>query len=178
MSEGEEIEKRYLGTHSLLTGLTVSVKSRRKNSVRGAVHGSYYIQNPELPPDIWDLSKSASNDHTDTKPFVRLLGHEDDVHCVKLLLPLVISGSADATVRIWSVEDGGSCLRVLRGHEGKIWAVDADRKVEWRGRAGERVRPPIPLVHCGRLFFLTRAIRSRGLSVSFAEEAFLRKQSS
>ena len=146
--------------------------------MRGTVHGSYYIQNPELPPDIWDLSKSASNDHTDTKPFVRLLGHEDDVHCVKFILPLVISGSADATVRIWSVEDGGSCLRVLRGHEGKIWAVDADRKVEWRGRAGERVRPPIPLVHCGRLFFLPRAIRSRGLSVSFAEEAFLRKQSS
>ena len=50
-------------------------------------------------PDIWDLSKCASDDHTDTKPFVRLLGHEADVHCVKLLLPLVISGSADATVR-------------------------------------------------------------------------------
>ena len=177
MSEGEEIEKRFFGTHSLLTGLTV--KSRRKNSVRGTVHGSYYIQNPELPPDIWDLSKSASNDHTDTKPFVRLLGHEDDVHCVKLLLPLVISGSADATVRIWSVEDGGSCLRVLRGHEGKIWAVDADRKVEWRGRAGERegatANSSCVVVD---FFFLTRAIRSRGLSVSFAEEAFLRKQSS
>ena len=49
--------------------------------------------------DIWDLSMCASDDHTDTKPFVRLLGHEADVHCVKLLLPLVISGSADATVR-------------------------------------------------------------------------------
>ena len=147
----------------------------------GADHGSNFdeIRN-SLPPDIWDLNKSASNDHTDTKPFVRLLGHENDVHCVKLLLPLVISGSADATVRIWSVEDGGSCLRVLRGHEGKIWAVDADRKVEWRGRAGERERGCDRqfLLCCGRLFFLTRAIRSRGLSVSFAEEAFLRKQSS
>ena len=66
----------------------------------GADHGSNLdeIRN-SLPPDIWDLNKSASNDHTDTKPFVRLLGHENDVHCVKLLLPLVISGSADATVR-------------------------------------------------------------------------------
>lgn len=88
--------------------------------------------------DIWDLNKSASNDHTDTKPFVRLLGHENDVHCVKLLLPLVISGSADATVRIWSVDDGGSCLRVLRGHEGKVWAVDADsRRIISGGRYGE-----------------------------------------
>ena len=33
------------------------------------------------------------------------------------------------------MEGGGACLRVLRGHEGKIWAVDADREgVEMRGR--------------------------------------------
>ena len=131
MSEGKKIGKRNLCTILLQRGRQSLSQARRMNSR----HGTQKIYR-QLRPDIWDLSKSASNDHTDTKPFVRLLGHEGDVHCVKLLLPLVISGSADATVRIWSVEDGGSCLRVLRGHEGKIWAVDADRKVEQRGKGG------------------------------------------
>ena len=76
------------------------------------------------------------------------------------------------------MEGGGSCLRVLRGHEGKIWSVDADRKVEPRGREGERETANFS---CAVIdFFLPAANRRQsvlGLSVSFAEEAFLRKQS-
>ena len=58
---------------------------------------------------------------------ITLSGHEDEVHCVRVLLPLVVSGSADKTVRLWSIEkrnlscragakqDIGICLRILKG---------------------------------------------------------------
>ena len=58
---------------------------------------------------------------------ITLSGHEDEVHCVRVLLPLVVSGSADKTVRLWSIEkrnfnspaekqhDIGACLRILKG---------------------------------------------------------------
>ena len=35
-----------------------------------------------------------------------LRGHEDEVHCVRFLLPLVVSGSADKTIRIWKIQQG------------------------------------------------------------------------
>ena len=59
---------------------------------------------------------------------VSLKGHEDEVHCVKFLLPLIVSGSADKTVRIWKINQGcqnqfnideenkAVCLRVLSGN--------------------------------------------------------------
>lgn len=59
---------------------------------------------------------------------VSLKGHEDEVHCVKFLLPLIVSGSADKTVRIWKINQGyqnqfnidednqAVCLRTLSGN--------------------------------------------------------------
>ena len=54
-------------------------------------------------------------DQTDSVPSLRLLGHEDEVHCVKFLphFDRVVSGGADATVRLWSLESG-DCLRFKR----------------------------------------------------------------
>ena len=58
---------------------------------------------------------------------ISLKGHNDEVHCVKFLLPLLVSGSADKTVRIWKINDGSNeendinddkqvvCLRILSG---------------------------------------------------------------
>ena len=64
-----------------------------------------------------------------------LKGHQDEVHCVRFLLPLVVSGSADKTIRIWKIgqgyrnenttntqcneiNDGGVvCLRILSGNK-------------------------------------------------------------
>ena len=58
---------------------------------------------------------------------ITLSGHEDEVHCVRFLLPLVVSGSADKTIRLWSIaksnisgpcetqQDIGICLRILKG---------------------------------------------------------------
>ena len=58
---------------------------------------------------------------------ISLRGHDDEVHCVKFFLPLLISGSADKTIRIWKIHDGSNdqcdvydekkvvCLKILSG---------------------------------------------------------------
>ena len=64
---------------------------------------------------------------------IKLSGHKDEVHCVRFLLPLVVSGSADKTIRIWKIdqtylhecnesgEELAVCLRVLNGNLMQIW---------------------------------------------------------
>lgn len=73
-----------------------------------------------------------SNAHT-----ITLSGHKDEVHCVRFLLPLLISGSADKTIRIWKLDqlsfyennDGntnevGICLRVLEGNTSPLKQIN------------------------------------------------------
>ena len=49
-----------------------------------------------------------------------------------------MTGSSDKSVRVWTLENGGCCLRVLTGHEGKVWCVDIDRnRIVSGGRHGE-----------------------------------------
>lgn len=36
----------------------------------------------------------------------------------------VLTGSFDKTARIWSLDDSGECLCVMRGHSGEIVAID------------------------------------------------------
>ena len=68
---------------------------------------------------------------------IRLSGHKDEVHCVRFLLPLLISGSADKTIRIWklhqlsfyennygSAEEVGICLRVLKGNTSQMSQIN------------------------------------------------------
>ena len=67
-------------------------------------------------------------DYPSNAKTIKLKGHQDEVNCVRFLLPLVISGSADKTIRIWKIdkesfqqcydesdEELGICLRVLTG---------------------------------------------------------------
>jgi len=35
-----------------------------------------------------------------------------------------LTGSFDKTARIWSLDDSGECLCIMRGHTGEIVAVD------------------------------------------------------
>lgn len=67
-------------------------------------------------------------------PDVRTLSeHEDSVYCVKTCLPprnfapslgYIVTGSRDATIRIWSIESG-RCTHVLRhGHSKSILSLD------------------------------------------------------
>ena len=68
-------------------------------------------------------------DYPSNAQTITLSGHKDEVHCVRFLLPLLISGSADKTIRIWKLgqlsfyenndgntEEVGICLRVLEGN--------------------------------------------------------------
>jgi len=73
-----------------------------------------------------------------------LKGHTDEVNCSKFLTPYLASGGDDKAIRIWKLEFegnklvGGNCIRILQGHEGKIWSVDLDRKrLVSGGRHGE-----------------------------------------
>ncbi|CAO1614575.1 unnamed protein product [Jaminaea pallidilutea] len=77
--------------------------------------------------------------HADAKPPTfapdyRVLGsHEDNVYCIKMFLPpkhfapslgYVVTGSRDATIRVWSLESG-RCTHVLRGgHKRSILSLD------------------------------------------------------
>ena len=85
--------------------------------------------------------------------FINILGHTAEVHCAKFLLPFMASAGEDRTVRIWKLRNmensdiinansdkivGGECVRILSGHEGKIWSLDLDRRrIVAGGRYGE-----------------------------------------
>lgn len=51
-------------------------------------------------------------------------GHDDSVICMAILPNWrVVSGSADATLRVWDVASG-QCLQTMKGHKGRIICVD------------------------------------------------------
>ena len=68
---------------------------------------------------------------------IQLSGHKDEVHCVRFLLPLLISGSADKTIRIWKLPElpfydngvdntkqSGICLRILTGKSSHLQRIN------------------------------------------------------
>lgn len=67
-----------------------------------------------------------------------LLGHRKAILCVRIFGELVVSGSADKTVRLWrrTVGKSYSCLGVLEGHGGpvKCLAVAAESSGDGDGR--------------------------------------------
>ena len=54
-----------------------------------------------------------------------LQGHTSTIRCIRVLhnRPIAISGSRDATLRVWDVQKG-KCLRVLEGHHQSVRCLD------------------------------------------------------
>ncbi|XP_030521605.1 protein JINGUBANG-like [Rhodamnia argentea] len=55
-----------------------------------------------------------------------LLGHSKSILCLKVVSDLVLSGSADKTIRIWrGSEKSYACVSVLNGHRGPVKCLTA-----------------------------------------------------
>ena len=67
-------------------------------------------------------------------------GHSNGVWCLKWVpaINVLVSGASDTTVRIWSLDSRHrGCVRVLEGHTGDVYSVDADVHITY-----QRVEPP------------------------------------
>lgn len=77
-----------------------------------------------------------------------LHGHVSTVRSLRVLRtrPLAVTGSRDATLRVWDVQLG-RCVRVLAGHEGSVRCLDVcgNRVVSGSYDTTCRVRPPFCL---------------------------------
>uniref|UniRef100_H2ZZY5 F-box/WD repeat-containing protein 7 n=1 Tax=Latimeria chalumnae TaxID=7897 RepID=H2ZZY5_LATCH len=71
---------------------------------------------------VWENSKKASPSH-------QFLGGKGTTECARQHCMKVVSGSRDATLRLWDIETG-QCLHVLMGHVAAVRCVQYDgRKV-------------------------------------------------
>jgi phospholipase A-2-activating protein len=66
-----------------------------------------------------------------------LLGHEHNICALDVSpdLKWIVSGSWDATARIWTVDDW-NCATILEGHQGSVWSVlayDSDTIITGNG---------------------------------------------
>jgi F-box and WD-40 domain protein CDC4 len=69
-----------------------------------------------------------------------LVGHHASVRCCAVATgDIIVSGSYDTTVRIWSISRG-RCLRGLSGHSDKIYCIAADSKRVVTGSLDTSVR--------------------------------------
>ncbi|EGV60826.1 SCF ubiquitin ligase complex subunit cdc4 [Yamadazyma tenuis] len=57
-----------------------------------------------------------------------LVGHTQSVRSVSAYGNLIVSGSYDATVRVWDLMRGGTCVQVLAGHVDRIYSTVLDYK--------------------------------------------------
>lgn len=64
-----------------------------------------------------------------------LLGHTQSVRSVSAYGNIIISGSYDATVRVWDLLDNANCKHILTGHIDRIYstALDFDNKLCYSG---------------------------------------------
>ena len=121
---------KYMVTHNDETfdlfiwdlSIATELSAELTNIQNGDANGQNNEKNKLLP--LIKTFDYPSNAHT-----ITLRGHKDEVHCVRFLLPLLISGSADKTIRIWKLDqlsfygnnddntdETGICLRVLAGN--------------------------------------------------------------
>lgn len=77
-----------------------------------------------------------------------LSGHTEAVYCVQFDEQKAVSGSRDASVKIWDLQRG-VCLRTFRGHEGSVLCLQYDEKnlytgggdaniIEWDMQTGKK----------------------------------------
>jgi WD40 repeat protein len=66
---------------------------------------------------------------TDLRRLASLQGHSDDTNCIALHDGLLLSGSDDYTLKVWSTAlspaGEGPCIATLAGHEARVWSVVA-----------------------------------------------------
>lgn len=76
-----------------------------------------------------------SNDPNNPYLLAVLLGHTQSVRSVSAYGNLIVSGSYDATVRVWDILDNFSCKQVLTGHTDRIYStvLDYENKVCYSG---------------------------------------------
>lgn len=86
---------------------------------------------------VWRLPEAGSRRYIQTGPpandaecpyFVRILtGHTHSVRSIAAHGDVLVSGSYDATVRVWRISTG-EALHVLHGHSQKVYSVVLDHK--------------------------------------------------
>jgi WD40 repeat protein len=82
---------------------------------------------------LWNFTATRSADgklQTAVSCAHVLRGHVDGIWSLKYLAiplnPVLLSGSSDATMRIWSIRpEAMGCVRVLEGHQSDVYAIDA-----------------------------------------------------
>ncbi|XP_014328947.2 F-box/WD repeat-containing protein 7-like [Xiphophorus maculatus] len=97
-------------------GISDGVPYRRRESVRPDASfspwKSVYIRQHRIETN-WRMG--------DTREPMELKGHDDHViTCLQFSGDLIVSGSDDNTLKVWSAVTG-KCLRTLTGHSGGVW---------------------------------------------------------
>jgi WD40 repeat protein len=80
---------------------------------------------------------------TDWKELGRLEGHTDDTNCIHLHGDMLVSGSDDYSVKLWTTElsaaGEGHCLATLSGHEARVWSLTATDEHIYSCSADKRI---------------------------------------
>lgn len=73
----------------------------------------------------WIYEHKVTSSSSYSRCIFVLRGHLSTVRCLKVLdgRPIVISGSRDATLRVWDIENGVQ-LRVLAGHQHSVRCIE------------------------------------------------------
>ena len=83
------------------------------------MEGKVLLGSEAGPIKLWDVAASAPVALPD------LEGHTDMVFSIKASTSMVLSGSADKTVRLWDLRIG-KCVRTMEGHTSYVFSVDMD----------------------------------------------------
>lgn len=62
----------------------------------------------------------------------KFVGHENGVMCIQMMDNILVTGSYDATVKIWNMETG-QLIRTLRGHTSGVRCIQFDRDILMSG---------------------------------------------
>lgn len=101
------------------------------SSVPGS-SGTSQSRGPDAPDSVPSSGSSDeaitydSNDPHNPYLLAVLLGHTQSVRSVSAYGNLIVSGSYDATVRVWDILDNFSCKQVLTGHTDRIYSTVLD----------------------------------------------------